>query len=307
MPAPARSASAPRTAAKPVAPPLARLVQSLTTPVPPPELPRADRMDLRRTVLEALQEGRRSPIDVKGETSRAQEALQGHAVTTGLGCVLAHPVRSAQESHLRRRGEVVKDPVCWVQRTEGADVARAERILGRLLAVAGTRPYPLEVTLFQNHDPNAFSAGGGRFGIHEGLLKTVRNDDELAFVLAHELAHEMHHDGAGVLKALQARRHLESEGKNLPRPERQVRNEAIEDEFLAAKRLLETEADAAALRMMSRAGFDPRMGIAFFERIPTAAESLRPETDLSHPRTTTRISAMKALIQREGLVPRRGT
>ena len=307
MTAPTRSASAPRTAPKPVAHPLVRLVQSLTAPAPAPELSPTDRLELRRSVLDALQEGRRSPIDVKGETTRAQEALRAHATTTGLGCVIAHPVRSTQEAKLRRKGEVVKDPVCWVQRTEGADVARAERILVRLLAVAGTRPYPLEVTVFQNHDPNAFSAGGGRFGVHEGLLKTVRNDDELAFVLAHELAHEMHHDGAGVLKALETRRGLERESKRLPRPERQVRNEAIEDEFLAAKRLLETEADASALRMMSRAGFDPRMGIAFFERIPTAAESLRPETDLSHPRTTTRISAMKAQIQREGLVPRRGT
>jgi len=298
-----RAATASRPAEQRPVPPLVRLVRRLTATVPTPGLTPADRLELGKNVQRALQQGRTSPIDARRETAQAADTLKIYATTTGLGCLIAHPVRSAREASMRRKGEAIADPVCWVQRTEGPEVARAEKILARLLAVAGSRPYPLEVTVFQKSDPNAFSAGGGRFGLHEGLLKSVRNEDELAFVLAHELAHDLHRDGEGVARALEARRKLDEAGKNLPRATRKEREKALEQAFLVAKRQLESEADATAIRMMSQAGFDPSRGLAFFERMPTAAESLRREEDLSHPLTTKRVAAMRAQIESEKLGP----
>lgn len=297
-----QAATASRPAEQRTVTSLVRLVQRLTASEPTPRLNPADRLELGKNIQRAVQQGRTSPIDVRRETAQAADTLKIYATATGLGCLIAHPLRSAREASMRRKGEAIADPVCWVQRTEGPEVARAEKILSRLLAVAGSRPYPLEVTVFQKSDPNAFSAGGGRFGLHEGLLKAVRNEDELAFVMAHELAHELHRDGEGVARALEERRKLDDAGKNLPRGIREERDEALEQAFLAAKRQLESEADTAAIRMMSQAGFDPSRGLAFFERTPTAAESLRREEDLSHPLTTKRVAAMRAQIAREGLM-----
>ena len=43
--------------------------------------------------------------------------------------------------------------------------------------------------VIQQSDPNAFSLPGGFVYVHEGLLKFAESDDELAGVLAHEIAH----------------------------------------------------------------------------------------------------------------------
>ncbi len=37
---------------------------------------------------------------------------------------------------------------------------------------------------------NAFAAGGGRIVVHRGILEAARNDEEVAFVVAHEMAHQ---------------------------------------------------------------------------------------------------------------------
>jgi predicted Zn-dependent protease len=36
---------------------------------------------------------------------------------------------------------------------------------------------------------NAFAMAGGKIGVYTGLLDIVENDDQLAFVLAHEISH----------------------------------------------------------------------------------------------------------------------
>ena len=49
-------------------------------------------------------------------------------------------------------------------------------------------------------DPNAFSLPGGKVFINTGLIKMVDNDDELAGILAHEVAHSAHHHVARILR-----------------------------------------------------------------------------------------------------------
>ncbi|HEX2139500.1 MAG TPA: M48 family metalloprotease, partial [Woeseiaceae bacterium] len=48
-----------------------------------------------------------------------------------------------------------------------------------------------QFTFFVVDDPNinAFALPGGYIGVHSGLLQATRNEDELAGVLAHEIAH----------------------------------------------------------------------------------------------------------------------
>ena len=52
----------------------------------------------------------------------------------------------------------------------------------------------------EDKDPNAFSLPGGKVFINTGLIKMVDNDDELAGILAHEVAHSAHHHVARILK-----------------------------------------------------------------------------------------------------------
>jgi Zn-dependent protease with chaperone function len=54
--------------------------------------------------------------------------------------------------------------------------------------------YPLKVSLVESEDANAMALPGGRIVVLGGLLKKVRSENGLSFVLAHELAHFKNRD-----------------------------------------------------------------------------------------------------------------
>jgi predicted Zn-dependent protease len=81
---------------------------------------------------------------------------------------------------IRRSGMVVEDP----QLTEYVNE------IGHRIA-AQTSDGDHQFTFFVVKDPriNAFALPGGYIGVHTGLLEATRSEDELAGVLAHEVAH----------------------------------------------------------------------------------------------------------------------
>ena len=46
-----------------------------------------------------------------------------------------------------------------------------------------------EVQLFDDPNPNAFALPGGKVGVNTGMFNVARNQDQLAGVIAHEIAH----------------------------------------------------------------------------------------------------------------------
>lgn len=57
--------------------------------------------------------------------------------------------------------------------------------------------------IVDDKDANAFALPGGYVYVNKGLLDYVQSDDELAGVLAHEIAHVAHHHGMQLLKVEQ--------------------------------------------------------------------------------------------------------
>lgn len=57
-----------------------------------------------------------------------------------------------------------------------------------------TLPYPLQVEVVEDETVNALALPGGNIIIFSGLLETVESENELAFVLAHEMAHFVNRD-----------------------------------------------------------------------------------------------------------------
>ena len=68
------------------------------------------------------------------------------------------------------------------------DTARIQRI-GQRLVTASQRRVKWDFYLVHDDDPNAFTLGEGVIVVTEGLLAIGLDDDELAGVLAHEVAH----------------------------------------------------------------------------------------------------------------------
>ena len=51
--------------------------------------------------------------------------------------------------------------------------------------------YKWEIIVLDTEAPNAFSAGAGRIVITRGLITSLRNESELAAIIAHEMSHEI--------------------------------------------------------------------------------------------------------------------
>jgi len=129
--------------------------------------------------------------------------------------------------------------------------------------------------------PGLNAKADGRYvQVSGGLVEFVSNDDELALVIAHELAHNIlgHRarlDAAGVSRGL-----LAGFGKNRSRI-----------------RETELEADRLALYLMARAGYDPSVAPAFWQRF---GRKLVPGflSDGTHPGTAERVRRAEAEISR---------
>jgi len=61
-------------------------------------------------------------------------------------------------------------------------------------------PYPVSIQVMDDDKPNAFAAPGGEIYVTKGILKKASNENELAFIIGHELGHFKNRDhlrGAG--------------------------------------------------------------------------------------------------------------
>jgi predicted Zn-dependent protease len=64
------------------------------------------------------------------------------------------------------------------------------RAVGKRIAMVADDPgYKWEFKVLQDKEPNAFALPGGKVGVNSGLFKVAKNDDQLAAVMAHEVAH----------------------------------------------------------------------------------------------------------------------
>lgn len=62
-------------------------------------------------------------------------------------------------------------------------------LVNRLVAAMPPQPFPIKVTVVRDGALNAFASAGGHITVFTGLIANLAHEDELASVLAHELAH----------------------------------------------------------------------------------------------------------------------
>lgn len=142
--------------------------------------------------------------------------------------------------------------------------ARLQRYVnrvGRWIASQSARPdLDWHFGVIDSNDINAFAAPGGYVLVTKGLYRLLRDESELAGVLAHEIAHivEKHH-----LKIMEQSRLLDRAGKVLT--DRVGENEHIKTLIgtgaeifsRALDKRAEHEADRIAMVLAARAGYDP--------------------------------------------------
>jgi len=83
----------------------------------------------------------------------------------------------------------------WFDRGAEVDEAVAPRerslaqLLNRMARHWPENPYVFEIAIWDEAEPNAVALPGGVIAVTNGLLESVESENELAFVLGHELGH----------------------------------------------------------------------------------------------------------------------
>jgi predicted Zn-dependent protease len=157
------------------------------------------------------------------------------------------------------------------------------REVGTLVAVTAAeerleddRPYPLKGYRFipvVSSAQNAVGSPGGFVVVTTGLLRAVRSEDELAAVLAHEVAHVQRGHTMQPVEAARRQEHL-SEGllKGTDQVVHAFFGKAVQagTDFVLDRgfgKKNELAADAFAARILEGAGYDPSALRAFLERL----------------------------------------
>ncbi|MHB1585725.1 MAG: M48 family metallopeptidase [Acidiferrobacteraceae bacterium] len=159
--------------------------------------------------------------------------------------------------------------------------------------------------VIRNNVINAFSVPGAYVGIDSALILDTRNEDELAAVLSHEIAHVTQHHIARML-AQQKRLSLPAMGAMLAgillaaaQPMAggallTTTSAAVAQNQLDYSRQFEAEADRVGIETLARAGFNPRAMPDFFERLQNWSRlndaGAPPPFLQTHPVTSERIS-----------------
>lgn len=145
---------------------------------------------------------------------------------------------------------------------------------------------------------NAFSLPGGYVYVFKDLYDTVKNDSELAGVIAHETAH--------IVARHSAKRMQMAYGYNILMilaSQTQTDRENLARAYMAINSLMqsysredETFADKLSVKYTKKAGYDPEGVVSFLEKLweIQKKEPLRPYiSEKSHPYLSIRISNAK--------------
>lgn len=142
-------------------------------------------------------------------------------------------------------------------------------LLGQSLASRGDAVYRWRFGAIESDAINAFAMPGGYILVSTGLLKILENEDELAFVLAHEIAHvsRKHHYQIVLRQKLaeQASKDLQSAVQG-----DEIAKLASASGQIYARGLdkgAEFEADRLGVEIMTRAGYDPLASLNVMERL----------------------------------------
>lgn len=163
---------------------------------------------------------------------------------------------------------------------------------------------PIGLVIINDPQINAFAVPGGLFAINSGLITSSRNLDEVAGVMAHEIAHvsQRHYSRskeafkgqgllalAGIIVGAAIASQADGDVGSAVMFGTQA---AIVDRQLSYSRDQEREADRIGMQFMYGSGYNPQSMADFFETMnrATSRVSFLPDFWLTHPLTTQRMS-----------------
>ncbi len=187
------------------------------------------------------------------------------------------------------------------------ELQRLRRIQQRILPFTyavnpRAQQWQWEVNLLGSAQINAFCMPGGKIAFFSGILTKLKlTDDEIAIVMGHEITHALKEHAVeqtqkqvyGELAARAGGALLSSWlgiNPNITDLGARAANSLVQLRFSRGD---ESEADAVGLELAARAGYDPRAGVALWQKMEQAAKGGPPQWLSSHPAGSNRIAEIQ--------------
>lgn len=235
----------------------------------------------------------------------------GSSAGTLLGPVQQREYGEMLLAQLRHYDYVLDDPLIdeWM------------RTLGNRLASASDQPeQSFTFFVIKDRSINAFATLGGYIGTNAGLVLAAGREDEVAGVLAHEVAHvtqahvlrgveRAQRDSIPVLLAMLGAVALASQTDSRSSSNAAMAAVAGAQGLMIQRQIdytrsNESEADRLGMRTLSRSGYDPGAMATMFERMQAMSRTNQggerermPDYMSTHPVTTTRIGETRQLAE----------
>ena len=221
----------------------------------------------------------------------------GESSTSMFSAEFEHQLGRAWLRYFRAQVPTIDDPLLFDY---------LENLIYNLVTHSKLEDRRIELVIVNNPTINAFAVPGGVIGIHNGLLLWAQTEDELATVLAHEIAHlSQRHFSRGVefqknqqpfttAAMLASLILMATTGSDVGMAAMSATQAAAQDSSLRYSRGNEQEADRVGMQTMVDAGMDPHAAPAMFERMLQASRYSSgdriPEFLRTHPLSESRIA-----------------
>lgn len=186
-------------------------------------------------------------------------------------------------------------------------------LVGQAVALASDRPCTYggyRFAILDTEEVNALACPGGIIFITRGMMKRARNEEELASILAHEVGHVNHKDGAGAIQRSRWVQVVTSLGTETARKLSGAELDKLVSLFEGSvsdvvktlvvngySRQQETAADLSGMTFMLHIGYDPNGFTDYLEKL-AKEESSGASRGLfaTHPGMTERFSNARSFI-----------
>jgi len=222
-------------------------------------------------------------------TNRTQLITIGHTQEMKLGLNASEKIKKENYKSLNKDKDFYK---------------RVYKIGTRIASIANRPNFRWEFHTISKDNLNAFCLPGGKVFVYTGILKAAKNDDQLATVISHEIAHAIARHGAeraSMNQAIGIGGQILSAVINAKAPKY---NNAFAMAYgygsnygllLPYSRKHELEADRIGLILMKKAGYDTKEALKFWGNMNSVSGRAKNANDFfsTHPNHYTRMEQIK--------------
>lgn len=195
--------------------------------------------------------------------------------------------------------ELAKDTLSQYPTCQNPVLKQSIDTLGKKLAQAlPNSPYPFQFYVVQSDEINAFALPGGQMFIHTALIHEAESPEQVAGVMAHEMAHVLKRHGLqGMAHTLGLTLLVPLVFGDMGTLSLTLAGAGAHFLNLNFSRSQETEADLLGLEMMQKAQINPQGMVGFFALLSKKHPEHNLEFMSTHPLHQTRIDTLSQEIK----------